>query len=52
MQCPLCGAAELICKTRDLPYTYQGETRVMPAVTGSFVRLARSLSSLLVSLSG
>jgi len=26
MKCPVCGAAELIHDTRDLPYTYKGET--------------------------
>lgn len=36
MKCPVCGAAELICDTRDLPYTYKGETTVIVAVTGDF----------------
>ena len=36
MKCPCCGAAELIHDTRDLPYTYQGETTAIPAVTGDF----------------
>ena len=36
MQCPVCGAAELIHDTRDLPYTYKGETTVIPAVTADF----------------
>ena len=26
MKCPVCGAAELIHDTRDLPYTYKGES--------------------------
>lgn len=34
MKCPVCGAAELIHDTRDLPYTYKGEATVIPAVTG------------------
>ena len=34
MKCPVCGAAELICDTRDMPYTYKGETTTIPAVTG------------------
>ena len=34
MKCPVCGAAELIRDTRELPYTYKGETTVIPAVTG------------------
>ena len=36
MKCPVCGTAELIHDTRDLPYTYKGETTVIPAVTGDF----------------
>lgn len=36
MKCPVCGAAELIHDTRDLTYTYKGETTVIPAVTGDF----------------
>jgi HTH-type transcriptional regulator/antitoxin MqsA len=36
MKCPVCGAAELIHDTRDLPYTYKGETTTLPAVTGDF----------------
>jgi HTH-type transcriptional regulator / antitoxin MqsA len=34
MKCPCCGAAELIHDTRDMPYTYKGETTVIPSVTG------------------
>jgi len=36
MKCRSCGAAELIRETRDLPYTYKGETTVIPAVAGDF----------------
>mgnify|MGYP001352889427 FL=1 len=36
MNCPVCGAAELVHDTRDLPYTYKGETTLIPAVTGDF----------------
>ena len=36
MKCPVCGAAELIHDTRDLPYTYKGETTLIPDVTGDF----------------
>ena len=36
MECPVCGAAELMQDTRDLPYTYKGEVTVIPAVTGEF----------------
>lgn len=34
MKCPSCGAAKLVHDTRDLPYTYKGETTMLPAVTG------------------
>ncbi len=36
MNCPVCGAAELIHDTRGLPYTYKGETTLIPAVTADF----------------
>lgn len=36
MKCPVCGAAELIHDTRDLPYTYKGETFTIGAVSGDF----------------
>lgn len=36
MKCPVCGAAELIRDTRDLPYTYKGESTTIPAVTADF----------------
>ena len=36
MKCPVCGAAELIHDSRNLPYTYKGETTVVAAVTGDF----------------
>lgn len=36
MKCPVCGEAELIHSTRDLPYAYKGETTIISAVTGDF----------------
>lgn len=36
MKCPVCGAAELVHDIRDLPYTYKGETTVIPTVTADF----------------
>jgi HTH-type transcriptional regulator/antitoxin MqsA len=36
MKCPTCREAELIHDTRDLPYTYKGETSIISAVTGDF----------------
>lgn len=36
MKCPSCAAAELVRDTRDMPYTYKGESTVIPAVTGDF----------------
>lgn len=36
MQCPICASAELTHDTRDISYTYKGETTVIPNVTGDF----------------
>ena len=36
MKCPSCAAAKLVHDTRDLPYTYKGESTVLPQVTGDF----------------
>ncbi|SFU70329.1 type II toxin-antitoxin system MqsA family antitoxin [Pseudoduganella namucuonensis] len=36
MNCPICGAAELVHDTRDISYAYKGETTVLPQVTGDF----------------
>jgi HTH-type transcriptional regulator/antitoxin MqsA len=36
MKCPLCAVADLVRDTRDLPYTYKGETTLIPEVTGDF----------------
>lgn len=36
MKCPVCGAADLIHDTRDLPYTYKGEMTHIAAVQGDF----------------
>lgn len=36
MKCPVCGAAELIRDTRDITYTYKGESTTIPAVKGEF----------------
>lgn len=36
MKCPVCGGAELIHDTRDLPFTYKGETTLIQAVSGDF----------------
>jgi len=36
MKCPSCAAAELVHDTRDTPYTYKGESTMIPAVTGDF----------------
>ncbi len=36
MKSPACGAAELVRDTRDVPYTYKGESTVIPDVTGDF----------------
>lgn len=36
MKCPVCGAAELVHDTRDVPYIYKGESTLIPALTGDF----------------
>ena len=36
MKCPVCGAAELIHDTRDMSYTYKGDSTTIPAVSGDF----------------
>ena len=36
MKCPNCGAAELVADTRDMPYTYKGETTTIRAVAGEW----------------
>lgn len=36
MKCPSCAAAELVHDIRDIPYTYKGESTIIPAVTGDF----------------
>ena len=36
MQCPMCAKAELVEDTRDLAYTYKGESTTIPGVTGEF----------------
>lgn len=36
MKCPLCGGAELLHETRDLPYAYKGESTLITAVRGEF----------------
>ena len=36
MRCPSCGTAKLVHDTRDVPYTYKGESTILPQVTGDF----------------
>ena len=36
MKCVACGQAELISDTRDVSFTYKGESTLIPAVTGDF----------------
>ena len=36
MKCPTCGGAELVHDTRDMPYSYKGETTTIPAVTADW----------------
>ena len=36
MKCPSCGTAKLVHDTRVVPYTYKGESTILPQVTGDF----------------
>ena len=36
MKCPSCGAAKLVRETRDLPYTYKGESITIRQVRGEY----------------
>jgi YgiT-type zinc finger domain-containing protein len=36
MKCPICAKAELVRDTRDISYTYKGETTVFTGTTGDF----------------
>lgn len=36
MKCPICAKTELMRDTRDISYTYKGETAVISNVTGDF----------------
>ena len=36
MKCPHCAAARLVPDTRDMPYTYKGESTTLPAVKSEF----------------
>ncbi len=36
MKCPTCAEIELVHDTRDISYTYKGESTIIPTVTGDF----------------
>ena len=36
MKCPHCAAARLVRDTREVPYTYKGESTTLPAVARDF----------------
>lgn len=36
MRCPACAAAELVHNTRDMPYTYKGESTLLARVSGDY----------------
>lgn len=36
MKCPSCGTGKLVRDTRDVAYTYKGESTVLPQVTADF----------------
>ena len=41
MKCSHCAAARLVPDTRDMSYTYKGESITLPAVTGEFCPACR-----------
>jgi len=43
MKCPSCAATELVNDTRDMTYTYKGETTIIPGVTGDFCPTCREM---------
>lgn len=36
MKCPVCGGAELIHDTRDIPWVYKGQQILLSAITGDY----------------
>ena len=36
MKCPICGKAKVVRSTRNIPYTYKGNSTILPSVTGDF----------------
>ena len=36
MKCPNCGMADLVHDTRDMPYTYKGETTAFAQIAGDY----------------
>lgn len=32
--CPSCGASEMVCESRDIPFDYKGERHIVPHVRG------------------
>lgn len=36
MKCPTCGEGKLVHETRDVSYTYKGETTTFPNVTADY----------------
>jgi HTH-type transcriptional regulator / antitoxin MqsA len=36
MKCPVCAGAKMVRDTRDIAYTYKGETTTLPQMTGQF----------------
>lgn len=36
MKCPTCAAANLVRDARDMPYTYKGESTIIPTVRGDY----------------
>ncbi|MGN6652231.1 type II toxin-antitoxin system MqsA family antitoxin [Trinickia sp.] len=36
MKCPVCGAADLVRDTRDVPFVYRGKATIISSVTADY----------------
>jgi YgiT-type zinc finger domain-containing protein len=36
MRCSMCGGGELVHDIRDIPFTYNGETTIIPQISGDY----------------
>jgi len=41
--CPVCGAGKLVHGPRDVPYSYKGQSTILPALTGNYCPVCSNL---------